>query len=227
MRVDVSGVSLLLLSSLFFSCNNITGNIDVFNPLNYKNKSGDAVIPVGTYDGELAFKDEQSFKIKFKTKGSDERKYEIKIQSDKKINFPKYVGNIEIRGEDIDQSFDLIGEVDTETTYGEVVYMTESCSKIRTVRDCWRDPNGNIQCESRDITEYGYKNVSYQNVDTVKKMILNIVDAQTTYATMSSTDYSSDKQYLDRGYCIVDHRYDSGRPDYGHVDKWPGPAPMK
>lgn len=212
-------IALSALSLLSVSCVNLEGNLNVEQVLKAKKRGGflnlkmkSIEIQPGRYHASLKVNNTKSFTLKLKADKDGEADILIPIKSDKEFSIPTN-GTIAIAGNEINQPFDISGNIKTNVTYSDMVRSTEDCSVQRTERVCDKictppaTPYGsvrcNIVCHDEIITYPGTRFVEYHNKYTERNLSAELLDSQnkSMRATFTGTDYDSDRVYDYYGEC--------------------------
>ncbi len=142
----------------------IKGNLEIGLPTSFKNvdaNARDTILQPGQYSTILGFKSRREVEMQIKT-NKKTLVASIKIPAGQK--FPTENGVIALSAKDIGQGFDLMGQVRTEVTKGQVVRDHQSCTWTRTTPNCF--PVGNppqMVCQDRQETQWGQQVVEYRN----------------------------------------------------------------
>lgn len=212
-------MAVVALSLLSVSCVNLEGNLNVEQMLTAKKRGGflnlkmkSVDIQPGIYHASLKVNNAKSFTLKLKADKEGEADILIPIKSEKDFAVPAN-GNVIIRGSEINQPFDISGNIKTTVTNSNTVRSTEDCSAQRTERYCDRvctaptQPSGtvycNVVCHDVVVTYQGTRFVEYHNKFTERNLTAELLDAQNkaVRARFTGTDYDTDKVYDYYGEC--------------------------
>ena len=135
-----SVASLIVLSMMAVSCINLEGNLSVNQSMSVRTKGGflnlknkTIKLEAGNYRADLKVKSEKNFMLKVSSDRYDELNIPIKAKKD--FSIPDN-GPITISGSDINQPFDLAGNVATNVSNSDIIKANESCTYERTERRC-------------------------------------------------------------------------------------------
>ncbi|MCB0391104.1 MAG: hypothetical protein KDD58_07430 [Bdellovibrionales bacterium] len=144
----------LSLSTVFVvACNPVTGTLSVKENLkllipesencndqidwwNCNNSPETVLLQPGTYSLKLNFKSSKAVDIEVKTKSNTTKTIPIEMKNGQ--SFPEYNGRVSLKGSDIGQNFDLVGDVDSVITESETYREYERCSEQVKRRVCER-----------------------------------------------------------------------------------------
>ena len=183
---------LLALSLMAVSCVNLEGNLTVNQQMSVRTKGGflnlknkTIQIAAGNYRADLKVKGEKNFMLKVSSDKKDEINIPIKSKSD--FSIPDN-GPIAISGNDINQPFDLAGNVTTNISNSDIVKTNEGCTYERTERRCEKvcepqredAPRGHDDKKDGDRSDNGRKDGDKGGDDRKEKCEIVCRDVQVT-----------------------------------------------
>lgn len=212
-------IALAALSLLSASCVNLEGTLNVEQVLTAKKRGGflnlkmkTIEIQPGAYHASLKVNNAKSFTLKLKADKEGEADILIPIKSENDFSIPTN-GNVTIRGNEINQPFDISGNIKTTVTTSDTVRSTEECSAQRTERQCEKicnapvQPSGtvycNIVCHDVVVSYPGTRFVEYHSRYTERNLSAELLDAanKAVRATFSGRDFDSERVYDYYGEC--------------------------
>lgn len=212
-------IAVLALALVSASCVKLEGTLNVEQVFTAKKRGGflnlqrkSVEIQPGSYHASLKVNNSKSFTLKLKADNEGEEDILIPIKSTNDFSIPTN-GNVVIRGNEINQPFDVSGRIKTDVTYSDSVRSTEDCTAQRTERYCDRvcttpsQPSGTVYCNvvCRDVvvTYPGTRYVEYHNKHTQRTLSAELLDAENKdiKARFSGVDYDTDRVYDYYGEC--------------------------
>lgn len=160
-------MGLMVLSMLSTSCLKLEGQLDVKQAMSAKKKSGflnlktkEIKIDPDLYRAELKILGDKNYTLKLE----GHEKILIPIKSERDLNVPSS-GTIAISHDDINQPFDLRGEIKTDVSHSGGTDTVEDCSWTVTENHCQKicdKPDAcKIECKDVQVTLKGQHQVSY------------------------------------------------------------------
>lgn len=200
--LSLKGVmGLLVLSLLSTSCLKLNGQIDVRQAMSAKKKSGflnlktkEIKIEPDRYSAELKVNGDKSFTLKLEGR----EKILIPIKSEKDLNLPSS-GAVAISHNDINQPFDIRGDIQTDISHSGGTDAVEECS--RTVKEnhckkiCEKADACKIECADVEVTLKGHRDVSYHYRTTHRDLRIDFlkIEKGEILATFEGTDTQVDR----------------------------------
>jgi hypothetical protein len=190
------------------ACDEMTGTNVVTETLNAVDKKGKQVsIKPGTY--KMGFKyDQKHRELEIKIKKSSEQGKDVKLKlavaSD--VTMPRDNGSFMLASNQIGQSWDLEGQVDTQSVDSDTTRTTESCSIPTTEYVCHEtcDSEGcNCSTTCADETVYipGSHEVEYYYTTTTRTVNMQFKEAASTLARFNAVNVSTNIHYTYEGTC--------------------------
>lgn len=202
-------MGLLVLSLLSTSCLKLDGQLDVRQAMSAKKKSGflnlktkEIKIEPDLYNAELKINGNKSYTLKLE--GRD--KILIPIKGEKDLNIPNN-GQIAISHNDINQPFDLRGDIKTNITHSGGTDTVEDCSWTVTENHCQKicdKPDAcRIECKDVQVTLKGRHQVSYHYRTTHRDLSIDFLkaDKPEVLATFTGSDTQVDRITDFEGVC--------------------------
>lgn len=208
-------ISLLTFCLFFTACKDLTGALSVapggltlkhktiFNNLKKKH------IPAGEHHGKLTFESKTKAKLSLKIAGKSKN---FKIQLPKGAEFPKHTGDFHFTAEELEQNFDLVGDITTTTEYGQSYVSTKSCSISTRERVCRRvckeNPRPNERkcrrvCNYETVYHTGIKDIEVHPSTTTQILNVNFQnpDAGNSLAAFGGRHVEFDSYSTDLSSC--------------------------
>ncbi len=205
---------LMIVSGAFFvtACGGIDGDLILSSPLTVVDSKGKTkVIQPGHFDAKIKLEGrggkELEIKIDDAVNGKDV-KLELKIPPG---TVPSYSGSFEILGANVDQAFNIRGEIDTDEYRTERTRSIESCSTRVRRTEC-RDvivtgPDGKKRrqrrCEDVVRSVIGRQDVEYYHRTTTVRANADFIDPASEAALGRFGGSRSDREkiYTHQGLC--------------------------
>lgn len=202
-------MSLMLVSLMVTSCVTLHGQFDVKQVMLAKKKAGFlnlktsmVEIKPDLYNAELKINSDKNYTLQLN--GRD--KIIIPIKSSKKFNMPSN-GLVSISHSDIDQPFDLSGEIITDITNSDRIDAIEDCTFTVTENHCRKiceQPDAcKIECKDERVSINGRHEVSYHYKNTYRELNINFlsVDKSDVLASFHGTDTETERVSDYSGLC--------------------------
>lgn len=181
---------LMLLSS----CKEIEGELKVEQAFNVNKKHGllnrktrEVKIGKDTYKAELEFSSKK--KLNLNLEGGALGKLSILIKAEDDFEIPSYDGEFSIPHNEINQPFDIRGEVESSATQSDVQHSTKSCTWEVVERHC--DEFG---CRDVKVTIQGQQEYDYQTTYSTKRVRLKILKIGTDEVLANFSGSTSDQE---------------------------------
>jgi hypothetical protein len=214
MRSLLLGVVALFLTT---SCMEIDGKLEVIEDLQFNN----ATVEAGNYRSTLQI--DSRDKVTLEIKNGNKRDTEVEFRIPKDSGIPQDNGTFFYRANEVDQPYDLSGEVKTNITRSPRRYDRERCSyqdyetRCRRVcrRVCRDRPDGRRVCRDRcqrqcrrvRVTKWGWRDIEYHNRTEDKDYTVEFLQPNSNMqAAMFDGNYTRTTRIINyRGRC--DGRY--------------------
>ncbi|MBI2519903.1 MAG: hypothetical protein HYV97_05790 [Bdellovibrio sp.] len=149
---------LVALPFLFVSSfASVEGLFHVETPFSYTKGNKSVTVPAGDYNADLNTRS-SSMTLKFKDQAGEKHKIKMEVPRD---SVPSRNGSFHYESTQIEQPFDLSGQVTTEEERTPTQSRYESCTYQRPVQVCTIDPYGRRICRVEYRTVYGNHQVLY------------------------------------------------------------------
>lgn len=190
---------LMLLSS----CKEIEGELKVDQAFNVNKKYGllnpktrEIKIGADTYKAELDFSSKK--KLNLNLEGGSLGKLSILIKAEEDFEIPDYDGEFAIPHNEINQPFDIRGEIESSSTQTDVQHSTKSCTWEIVERQC-----DNLGCRDVRITIQGQQEYDYQTTYSTKRVRLKIlkVGSDEVLANFSGSTTDQDTRSTNTSPC--------------------------
>ena len=199
-------MSLMVVSLMSTSCVTLNGQLDVKQTMAAKKKSGflnlkttEIQIQPDLYSAELKINSDKSYTLKL----SGHENILIPIKSSKDLNVPSN-GHVAISHNDINQPFDVRGEIATDVQDSSSTQAIEDCTFTVTENHCQKicdKPDAcSIVCKDEQMTINGRHEVAYHYRSTHRDLSIDFLKADkpevlgsfhgTDTATERINDYS-------------------------------------
>lgn len=181
---------LMLLSS----CKEIEGELKVDQAFNVNEKHGllnrktrEVEIGKDTYKAGLEFTSKK--KLNLNLEGGSIGKLSILIKSEEDFDIPYYDGEFNISHDEINQSFDIRGVVESSATQSDVQHSTKSCTWEVVERQC-----DDLGCKDVKVTIQGQQEYDYQTTYSTRKVRLKILKVGTDEVMANFSGSTSDQE---------------------------------
>ncbi|WP_127713985.1 hypothetical protein [Halobacteriovorax sp. HLS] len=185
---------LILISALalFTSCDTLTGNFSALDNISLKDSKGKTVvIEQGSYlESKVKLKSKK--RIRLIVEGIT---YEFKIPRGVKI--PTDNGQINLTSAQVNQPYDIAGDIRTEVEHGDTIRDRESCTWDEPYTVCEVDANGRRVCRTQYRRRNGWKDVQF-HYDIISKYLevsFLVPGSETIVA-----DFDGDERYYQKVY---------------------------
>jgi hypothetical protein len=191
------------------SCVTLDGQLDVKQAMSAKKRGGflnlklvEVQIQPDLYQAHLKANSDKSYTLKLE--GHDT--ILLPIKSEKSLNIPSS-GRIAISHSDINQPFDVQGEISTDITDSATSDIVEECSWTVTENHCKKicdkPDHCDIQCKDEQVTLYGHHEVRYHYQTIDRAVALNLLkqDKPEVLASFHGTDSETNKITEFEGQC--------------------------
>ncbi len=162
MKKLMIATTLLVLSS----CVDLTGQLKVFKSFKVKSDSQLVTVNEGQYKTKLDIKKNRT-KITLEN-SSNKIKFEIKTSTSNSL--PQN-GPFELRSTEINQPFNILGQVETKISRSGTKSTYQSCRYQETVTNC--TPQG---CVTQIVDKFGQQRIDYYDEVKDQKVNFNITD---------------------------------------------------
>ncbi len=190
MKKMMIATMLLVLSS----CVDLTGQLKVFKSFKVKSDSQLVAVNEGQYKTKLDIKKNRT-KVTLEN-SSNKIKFEIKTSTSNSL--PQN-GPFELRSTEINQPFNILGQVETKISKSGTKSGYESCTYRDTQTIC--TPQG---CVTQTIDRFGQKNIQYYDEYTDQKVDFNItneISVDDIFGEFSSQSRSARRIIIREGFC--------------------------
>lgn len=202
---------LLALSTLMISCKEISGNLQVTQNFQAKvdNKCGwdpfgncqptkEVTVATGNYNTTIDFSSKDLIKMQIKANKVNET---ILLKRPANFEFPTN-GEFQLAANEIDQDFNIHGQVQTQVLESPTRREFESCTYTRNEYVCYpAGPNGQPVCSYQPRQVWGYRPVEYYVKTTVRDLSAHIMDQQSAMAHFTGHREDAERIYLYQGIC--------------------------
>lgn len=202
-------MGLIVLSLLSTSCLKLDGQLDVRQAMSAKKKSGflnlktkEIKIEPDLYRAELKINGNKSYTLKLE----GHEKILIPIKSENDLNVPTS-GQIAISHNDINQPFDIRGNIKTDITHSGGTDTVEDCTWTVTENHCQKicdKPDScTIACKDVQVTLRGHRQVSFHYRTTHRDLSVDFLkaDKPEVLATFNGSDTQVDRITDFEGLC--------------------------
>ena len=190
MKKLIIATTLLALSS----CVDLTGQLKVFKSFKVKSNSQVVTVTEGQYKTKLDIKKNRT-KVTLEN-SSSKIKFEIRTSTSNSI--PQN-GSIELKSTEINQPFNILGQVETKVSRSGTKSSYESCTYRDTQTIC--TPQG---CVVQTIDRFGQKNIEYYDEYTDQKVDFNItneISVDDIFGEFNSQSRSARRVIIREGRC--------------------------
>ena len=176
------------------------GTIDVSQKMTVKLKKGSADVEVGSHGSRLQFKSKKKATLVIDRRGQNSVELPLTIP---KNSLPEDNGRISLKAEEIDQTFDIEGDLRTVVTQSGNKHGTESCSEQVPYRECYTDSQGRRICRDGWRTVSGVRNIDYYERYFNRTVDLELRDAKSGQATarLSGKNVETERIVTHQGFC--------------------------
>ncbi len=204
---------ILLLSSLMMvlvSCKEISGTFLVnqdfsanvnkkcgWNPFGSCDPNKKLQIPAGNYNAVIDFGSKTEIKIEMKANAFKET---ITLLRPKNFEFPTN-GDFVLTSVQVNQSFDVKGNVQTTVSESPLQRGNESCTYMAPVWVCSHDSYGRPYCHYENQSVWGYRFVEYYNRNTTRELSADLMQSQRSLARFTGARTDSEKIYTYTSIC--------------------------
>ncbi|MBC7538650.1 MAG: hypothetical protein H7281_07505 [Bacteriovorax sp.] len=202
-------MGLMVVSLMSTSCVSLNGNIDVKQMMAAKKKSGflnlkttEIQIQPGLYSAELKINSDKNYTLKL----DGQNKILIPIKASKDLNVPSN-GHVFMSHNDINQPFDLSGEISTDIQDSDRTDAVEDCTFTVTENHCQKicdKPDAcSIVCKDVQVTINGRHEVSFHYRTTHRDLSIDFLkaDKPEVLASFHGTDTETDRITDYSGVC--------------------------
>lgn len=197
------------------------GQMSVSNSFQIDGKKKSITVPAGKHEVKFSV-NKKTFELKIE--GDPDTKVKFAIPSN--VRLPQYDGHVFMAASELEQDFDMEGEVRTDVSHSPLQTRTESCSvKVGTRHVCHEVPgpvvcheiNGRQEChqtapqrvcEWQDIYRYGYQEITYhiQTSQTDLNLDFKVPGSEQVLAHIDGASDVRRAEIIDRQTsCIIDH----------------------
>ncbi|MGZ3807770.1 MAG: hypothetical protein ACXVCE_06775 [Bacteriovorax sp.] len=202
-------MGLVVVSLISTSCLSLNGQLDVKQMMSAKKKSGflhlktkEIQIAPDLYRAELKINSDKSYTLKL----SGREELIVPLKSEKDLNVPTN-GRVFISHNDINQPFDISGNISTDISESSRIDAIEDCSRTVTENHCskiceTRD-SCHIDCRDEQVTINGRHEVSYHYRTTQRDLAIDFLkqDKPEVLASFHGTDTQTDRITDYEGLC--------------------------
>ncbi len=187
----------LIIATMLFvlsSCVDLAGQLKVFKSFKVKSNSQLVTVNEGQYKAKLDIKKNRT-KVTLEN-SSNKIKFEIKTSTSNSL--PQN-GSFELRSTEINQPFNILGQVETKVSKSGTKSGYESCTYRDTQTVC--TPQG---CFVQHIDRFGQKNVEYYDEYTDQKVDFNItneISVDDIFGEFNSQSRSARRIIIREGRC--------------------------
>lgn len=203
----------MLISSVVLflvSCREISGTLEVnqpftaivnkkcsWNPFKSCDPTKKVEIPAGNYNATVDFSSKTEIKIEMKANAYKET---IILKRPKNFEFPQN-GPFQLTQAQVNQGFDISGQVNTTVWDSPLQRQNESCSY--TIQDwvCQPDGTGKPNCGYVSRSVWGQRYVEFYDRNTTREMHADLIEAQKSVARFDGSKTDSEKIYTFTSIC--------------------------
>lgn len=182
---------------------NFDGAIKINQKMTVKLKKDYGTVAPGTYASTIKFSSKKKAVLEIKVNGSGGKNPELPIAIPRSEELPEYNGPISWRAEEIGQTFDVEGSLNTVVTDTERRRGTETCQERIPYRECYTDPQGRPVCRDgwRDAT--GSRVIDYYDRTYDRNVKLTLLDPKkgAVLAGLSGKNVQTERIVLSQGMC--------------------------
>jgi hypothetical protein len=202
-------MGLMVVSLMSTSCVSLNGQLDVKQMMAAKKKSGflnlkttEIQIQPDLYSAELKINSNKNYTLKL----DGQNKILIPIKASKDLNVPSN-GHVSMSHNDINQPFDLSGEISTDIQDSDRTDTVEDCTFTVTENHCQKicdKPDAcSIVCKDVQVTLNGRHEVSYHFRTTHRDLNIDFLkaDKPEVLASFHGTDTETDRITDYSGVC--------------------------
>lgn len=195
------------------------GSTQVNEKMTVKLKRGYATLPVGKYSSTLKFKSKKKAELEIRTNGQKNNP-ELPIAIPKYAQVPDYNGPISWKANEIEQTFDVDGNLNSKITNSERRRTRETCQEQVPVRECWHTPQG-PQCRTGWRYEQGWRDVEYYDRYVEQTLVLALKDPKSARVLANLSGFNNETQRIETwsSYCRV-YGYPFNGMDVGGRGRW-------
>lgn len=203
-------VIVLALVFCLVSCKEISGALTVhetfsalvnkkcgWSPFSSCDPNKKLEIPSGYYISTIDFGSKTEIKIEMKANAFKET---IILKRPKTFEFPAN-GPFQLSRAQVNQAFDVDGNVKTTVWDSNLFKDNESCTYTVPDYVCYPDNSGRPQCSYQNRTVWGYRFVEYFNRNTTKELQAKLVDGGKTLAQFNGNRTDAEKIYTFTSIC--------------------------
>lgn len=151
-------ITLLALSLIFVSCENIDGTFNARTDLELKDGNRTDIVRQGQYQAVIKLR---SKKVKLTLKGeSGNETYSFTLPSN--VDLPRTNGSFKLTSAQVKQPYDVAGNIRTDVTMSERRRERESCQYREPYTVCYPDGSGRRVCRTEYRTRFGFRDVEYR-----------------------------------------------------------------
>ncbi|PIP95934.1 MAG: hypothetical protein COW00_01715 [Bdellovibrio sp. CG12_big_fil_rev_8_21_14_0_65_39_13] len=185
------------LMSLFLliGCNAIDGNFTAHNNITLESQNGIEQVLVGQYKAKVEFPSKKRMVLSLNGNDSE---FTFKIPKDTPI--PDN-GRVALTRDQVGQPYDIVGDVATAVTRGNILENWQSCTYQRPYTVCRTDARGNRTCWTEYRTEFGQQYVRYYMETVAKDFSFSLTDGGTSQAQFIGNDVSHYRRDIYAGDC--------------------------
>ena len=219
-------IGILVLSFLSVSCMEVDGTLDVRQDMTFKNvkiesnsRKQNMTVPAGRYQAQLEFDSKDKVTLEIKDFYKNRTDIDIEFEIPKGSGIPQDNGTFFLTAAEVDQPYDVSGEVDTDITRSTQRRDQEQCTYTDYERRCQRvcqnicrtRPDGRRVCRQRcenrcrnvRVTRWGWRDIDYHVRTENKDYEVEILQPGTnTTAALFVGNYRKSQTIVDyRGMC--------------------------
>lgn len=211
MQILKNVVGLLAVTVLSASCVTLDGQLDVKQTMSAKKKSGflnlktkEIQIQPDLYQAELKANSDKSFTLKLEGR----EKILIPIKSEKDLNVPSN-GRVSISHADINQPFDVAGNIQTDISNTDQQNAIEDCSFTMTENHCKKicasESSCKIECHDEQVTIQGRHEVVFHYQTIHRDLAIDLLkqDKGEVLASFHGTDSETSRINDFEGRCLA------------------------
>jgi hypothetical protein len=188
-----------LLSALFsiVACNNdIDGQLNVKQAIQFKNDTEVISLSPGKYSANISRKDKTTARLTFSALNGDKKKVFFKIPKGV-LNQPQF----KIPAVETGQSYDIEGARNSVEEKGPLRRNQQTCRYTTYEQVCTIDSNGKPVCVTRPVERSGWQTIEYYDVQFTDELWLTFVNKSLKPASFYGKEEGSFRDIVYEGRC--------------------------
>lgn len=191
-------LSLVVLPFLFIACDDLKGDFEALQNLEFKNRKGETVeVATGNYDAVIKFNSKKKMTLQLE-QGEDKIKAEFRIP--KGVEFPNN-DTIELTAKQVEQNYDVTISDVNNVSISDIRRDFESCTVRVPVRRCRRRPDGGTVCWVDYVSRWGNRTVDYRLETTSGTKLMTLSEEGSDVGEFNADYRKSVRRYEFIGRC--------------------------